>query len=202
MQREDHPSGHCAQSDSHPSRPIPRRSRSTAIALVTASALALGACGHDRVSQTPTAPKSTLMVPVQSKSPTAPVDEKVGQPARTAQGNVITVYQFQSPAAYAEAGYVVAAADVEVCASSTTIVTQGPGVVVKAGVSPRFFSVQFTDGTLQESQFPGIKDPALPEELFQPGQCVRGWVTFHVAEQKKIAFLLFRSISVFRWAVD
>lgn len=141
------------------------------------------------------------MVPVQSNSPKPPIDEKIGQSGRTPQGNIISVFQFQSPAAYAQAGYVVAAADVQACAASTTVVTQGPGVLVKAGISPRFFSVQFTDGTLQEAQFPGVKAPALPEQLLQPGQCVRGWVTFQIPEQKKVSYVIFRSLSVFRWAV-
>ena len=142
------------------------------------------------------------MVPVQSKLPKAPVDEQVGQPARTAQGNVITVYQIQSPAAYAEAGYVIAAVDVGVCAASTTVVTQSPGVTVRAGISPQFFSVQLGDGTLQEAQFPSVKPPALPEQLLDPGQCVRGWVTFHIPEQQKVKYVLFRSLSVFRWTVS
>jgi hypothetical protein len=140
------------------------------------------------------------MVPVQSKSPGTPIDVTAGQSVRTEQGNVITVYQFQSPADYAEAGFVIAAADVGVCASSsTTVVTQGPGVVVHAGISPRFFSLQFDDGTVQEAQFPPVKEPALPEKLLNAGQCVRGWVTFHVPEQKKAAYVLFRSLSVIRW---
>lgn len=140
------------------------------------------------------------MVPVESKSPTTPVDVPMGQSVRTQQGNVLTVYQLQSPAAYAESGYVIAAADVGVCASSsTTVVTQAPGVLVKAGISPQFFSVGLDDGTLQEAQIPGVKDPALPVQLLAPGQCLRGWVTFHVPEQKKTAYVLFRSLSVIRW---
>ena len=140
------------------------------------------------------------MIPVQANTPKGSIDTTIGQTVKTSQGNVITVYQFQSPAAYAEAGFVVAAADVGACASSsTTIVTQGPGVVVHAGVSPQFFSVQLDDGTIQEAQVPGTKDPALGAQLLQPGQCVRAWVTFHVPEQRKVAFVLFRSLSVIRW---
>jgi hypothetical protein len=162
----------------------------------------LGACGQDRVSSAKNSTKATVMVPMQSKLPLTPVDATVGQSVKTDQGNVITIYQVQSPAAYAESGFVIAAADVGVCASSTTVVTQERGVVVRAGISPEFFSAQLGDGTVQEAQAPGTKDPALPEELLQPGQCVRGWVTFHIPEQKKVGYVLFRSLSVFRWQVS
>jgi hypothetical protein len=172
------------------------------VALSALCAVVLVGCGHSRVSTTKGATKATVMIPVQAKSPKTPVDVSVGQPVRTAQGNVITVYQFQSPAAYAEAGFVIAAADVGVCASSsTTVVTQGPGVVVHAGITPRFFSVQMADGTVNEAQFPGVKDPALGEQLLQPGQCLRGWVTFQVPEQQKPTYVIFRSLSVIRWHV-
>lgn len=140
------------------------------------------------------------MIPVQANSPKGSIDATVGQTVKTAQGNVITVYQFQSPAQYAEAGFVIAAADVGACASSsTTVVTQGPGVVVHAGISPQFFSVQLDDGTIQEAQNPGVKDPALAAKLLQPGECARGWVTFHIPEQRKVAYVLFRSLSVVKW---
>jgi hypothetical protein len=166
----------------------------------TICAGALTACGHDRVSAVNGSPKTTVMIPVQANSPNSTTNATVGQTVKTPQGNVITVYQFESPAAYAEAGFVVAAADVGACASSsTTIVTQGPGVVVHAGVSPQFFSVQLDDGTIQEAQVPGTKDPALGVQLLQPGQCLRGWVTFHIPEQRKVAYVLFRSLSVIRW---
>ena len=183
-------------------RSIPRARwlRGMTVGIVCVGALA--ACGKDRVSAVGNGPKTTVMVPVQSKSPQTPVDVTVGQSVRTSQGNVITLYQFVSPAAYAEAGYVIGAADIGVCASpGSTVVTQGPGVVVRAGISPEFFSVQLEDGTVQEAQVPGVKDPVLPQELLQPGQCARGWVTFHMPEQKKAGYVLFRSLSVIRWRV-
>ena len=183
-------------------RTVPRARWLRGVTVGILCACALAACGKDRVTAANNAPKTTVMVPVQSKSPQTPVDVVVGQSVRTNQGNVITLYQFVSPAAYAEAGYVIGAADVGVCASSgSTVVTQGPGVVVRAGISPEFFSVQLDDGTVQEAQVPSVKDPALPQELLQPGQCARGWVTFHMPEQKKAGYVLFRSLSVIRWRV-
>jgi hypothetical protein len=181
---------------------IPPRHRFGALCLAVILGCVLGACGQDRVSAAKNTTKATVMVPMQSKIPLAPVDSTIGQSVKTDQGNVITVYQLQSPAAYAESGFVIAAADVGVCAASTTVVTQEHGVVVHAGISPQFFSVQFDDGTVQEAQAQGTKDPALPQQLLQPGQCVRGWVTFHIPEQKKVNYVLFRSLSVIRWRLS
>ena len=203
MKDQNKGSGSYADNDRSQSDAIPRRRVGCLVALTVLSTSWLVGCGQDRTSTRNNGTKSTVMVPVQSKSPGTPIDVPAGQSVRTQQGNVITVYQFESPADYAEAGFVIAAADVGVCASlGTTVVTQSPGVVVRAGISPRFFSLQFADGTLQEAQFPSVKDPALPEQLLQAGQCVRGWVTFHVPEQKKAAFVLFRSLSVIKWHVS
>jgi hypothetical protein len=198
MDAQDHKPRHHAYGYAREGSPIPPARRLGAACLAVLLSSGIAACGQDRVSAGKNPTKSTVLVPIQSKTPQTPIDASVGQSVKTEQGNVITVYQFQSPAAYAESGFVIAAADVGVC-SSDTVVTEVNGVAVRAGISPSFFSVQLEDGTVQESQSPGTKDPALSDQLLQTGQCVRGWVTFHVPEQKKVAYVLFRSLSVIRW---
>jgi hypothetical protein len=165
-----------------------------------AAVVGLAACAHDRVSSGSTT-GTTQVIPVQSNTPQTPIDTTIGKSVTTPQGNVITVYQFQSPVAYGAAGTVIAAAEVGVCASRTTVVTRAGGVVVRAGVSPRFFSVGFTDGTLAEAIVPGVKRPAIVDGFLSAGQCVRGWVTFRAPEQQHAKYVLLRSLSAVRWQI-
>lgn len=163
--------------------------------------LTVAACAHSRVSSAKSSP-TTAVVPVQSNTPQTPIDTTVGTPITTPQGNVVTVYAFQSPVAFGQAGTVIGAADVGVCASRTTVVTRAGGVVVKAGVSPQFFSVGFADGTLGEAMGVGAKAPAVTNRFLNPGECVRGWVSFRMPERAHPAYVLFRSLSVIRWRIS
>ena len=166
-----------------------------------AGSLVTGACGHSQVSSSSVRP-SVSVLPVQSATPKAPTDSTIGQSVTTEQGNTVTVHQYESPVAYAESGFVIAAADVEACAAAHPAASVTTKVVVKPGVSPRLFRLQLGDGTVVEPLAAGVKQPVLPEELLPAGSCRRGWVSFHVPATAKGAFVILQSLSSIRWRVQ
>ena len=152
----------------------------------------VAACGHVQktIGSIPTTTTSSASVQV-------PLDSTVGQSVTTATGNVITVYSFQSPVAFADAGFVVAAADIGACAAASP---PRPGAT-QAAVSPKLFRVELADGTLQPSA-PAVKQPALPDQVLAPGACARGWVSFRLPEQIRASFVVLRSLSAVRWRIS
>ncbi|HUS62124.1 MAG TPA: hypothetical protein VMY34_08000, partial [Acidimicrobiales bacterium] len=159
------------------------------------------ACGDDRTDTQKDAGAPTSIVSPEDKG--VPKDVALGERYVTPQGNSVTVHAFESPVAFAEAGFVLAGADVEGCAAATgTATTEALPKGVRPGTSPRLFRLQLSDGTLQSPEVPGVKEPALEEALLQPGECRRGWVTFRIPEQQKVVYVVLRSLSLVRWRVQ
>jgi hypothetical protein len=161
------------------------------------SVLVVAACGSQRVQVNRSAGTPTTFLLSPPRGVGQAVDATIGQSVTTTQGDVVTVHAFQSPVSFAEAGFVIAAADVEACAPAKS----PPSTLVRPGVSPLLFVLQLSDGTVLETTAVGMKQPVLPQEALAPAQCARGWVSFKVPEQQKAAYVVLRSASVVRWRV-
>lgn len=172
------------------------------ITVTLALVLALPACADDRTeTQTGSGPPTSIVSSDDKAG--IPKDVTLGEQYVSPQGNSVTVHAFESPVAFGEAGYVIAGADVEGCAAEARdgakeALPEG----LHAGVSPRLFRLQLSDGTLQQAAATGVKEPILEDALLDPGECRRGWVTFRIPEQQKAVYVVLRSLSLVRWRVQ
>lgn len=169
-----------------------------ALALV----LGLAACAEDRKETAAGSGPPTSVVSPDEKVG-VPEDVTLGERYVTSQGNSVTVHAFESPVAFGEAGFVIAGADVEGCAAEAGARTKKAlPEGTHPGMSPRLFRLQLSDGTVQQPERAGVKEPVLDDVLLDPGECRRGWVTFRIPEQQKAVYVVLRSLSLVRWRVQ
>lgn len=140
---------------------------------------------------------------------TTTAEPRIGEPITTPGGNTVTAHELQLPARVnrtmvlePDPGMQFAALDMEFCTEPTFDATN---------VSPIYES----DFTLQDADnrvwsFWNVQDyavaPRWPDELPQPGQCIRGWTTFQVPSDASIVRIRFDTVGNGRgpfmvWAV-
>ena len=190
---------------------LPAR-RSISVGLLVAAAVLVTVSGCSEVTKGHSLRSPGDVLPVESNTPSPPVDVKIGDSAKTPRGDTITVFSYQAPVAYLDAGMVLAAIDAQICARAAntartinTASTSGP--FVAPGASPRFFSLQLADGTVHPAEFgssvtPNPSRPGLSEQELGPGECARGWVQFQIPGTQPATYVVLRSLSTIRWRIS
>jgi hypothetical protein len=145
-------------------------------------ALVLSACSATNVS-----PGSTTTVAPIPTSVTA-----MGRRVETKNGNYVRVYAYQSPVKSAADKTIYVAADVEGCA--------GAHPAVKPRVNPATFFLEMSGRVGIHSVAP-VKQPALVDTPLAPGHCARGWVTFHISENRQPLYVVFVGKDVVKWRI-
>jgi hypothetical protein len=173
-------------------------------ALVFVAALLGGCSGITSGHRLPGANNGGLL-PVQANHPSAPVDVKLGDTARTSLGGQVRVITFRSPLASLPGNVVVASAEVRDCAGTQTVsVTKN--LPIYAGASPYFFSVQLDDGEIFPAVVggalaPSVNRPLLAQTRLSADQCAQGWVNFQIPNNRTVKYVIYRSLVTIRWQV-
>jgi hypothetical protein len=118
----------------------------------------------------------------------------LGTPLPSNDGITVTAYAFQKPPAAAvtldpplEAGYVPAALDAQVCATTQDVV-----------VGPPNFRVLTSDNEYGDSwtRTTSVGEPAFPPLGTLPrGSCIRGWIGFELPAEATVTDVLFTPVS-------
>jgi hypothetical protein len=146
--------------------------------------------GPAKVGNTPPTEPTTIPEPTTIAVPTGPF--AVGDKVRTVRGNFAQLYGWladvppPSKAWTVPAGKHFAAADLEFCAEEVN------------DINPFYFDLEMPDHTRIKS-YSGIKDPALNHANLQPGECVRGWVSYAVPNGQEPVSLVFTSTIGVKW---
>lgn len=125
---------------------------------------------------TPSAPAGTT-------APPPKLAGKLGETLKHNTGADVTVYKVESPpeagnpnATPAQAGFKLAAADVQVCAPAASQLSSGA----------RYFFIQDTENRLQPYKTDATvvphESPLPPTLILEAGRCLRAWVTFQIYE--------------------
>jgi len=171
--------------------------------------LLLISCGGSESTERPSAknPTSTVLrVPTKQKPlkatipPTtlAPV-KAIGDKITTERGNSLTVRTFAPSVASTNSfsepdpGKQFSAVEVEFCA--------GPAGLEGLGApNPFDFELSMPDNTRVDPTL-SVQEPALHVTDLQPGDCVRGWVTFEQPENVQPRFVVFTRPPLLKWAI-
>jgi len=176
------------------------------IALVALAAAGCGRGGPEKLATSGIAaghPKSTA--PVRPPAPPTPPTVPVVSNAAPVIGDTVAV---------GNDGGTVAVSAVEANVSAGRLFSAPAGkeyyaVQVKAcsgrteqglGFSPRFFSLQLTDGTAYDADL-GVKKPDLVAGEVPAGGCREGWVTFIVPEKAQGASVIYDGSRRLRWTI-
>lgn len=108
---------------------------------------------------------------------------------------MLTLHAFEDPAraepgVEPASGHRYVAADIEGCAGRD---------VKAATLNPYQFELQMPDNRRVTADV-GWRSPPLHDTTLPPGDCVRGWITFEVANDP--AFVVFASSSIVRWRIQ
>jgi hypothetical protein len=129
-----------------------------------------------------TAPKAPMPQPASGTVPPDRQNLVVGDTATSSSGDTYTLHACE---VHHEEGTDLLALDIEGCAAPNQ---EGP----RRRFNRVYFKLHMTDNTRLESAFrPQSRYDRLEHGDLLPGDCVRGWIFFHIPEGKKPKFVVF-----------
>ncbi|HEU5085683.1 MAG TPA: hypothetical protein VFU14_20245 [Acidimicrobiales bacterium] len=181
--------------------------------LAVAMAVLVGACGSNdsgdgpRLAEaaTTTTDGATTTTTEATTTTSAAIEFVIGDRVETSRGNLLQVHGYEQPVASGnefiepDPGHEFAVVDVENCVGPDTESD------LPLPVSSFDYVLQMPDNTRRE---PAVTSPAREPtfrtaQLFAPGECYRGFITFEIPIGQRPAFVIDTATAPpVRWAVD